>query len=67
MEEKEVIKIIYELYDKYSVDRKFIDEISDEKRIKGVKGLLANLDINKKNRYSEEDLKIIQEIYNKYC
>lgn len=67
MEEIEIISKIYELYDKYGVDKKFLEALDDEKKIKGMKGVLAELDLNKIQEYDKQDLQLIQKIYSIYC
>ena len=64
-----IIQRIKKLYEKYGVDKKFIDSLDedDNKKIKGMKGILAELELNKMKDYSPEDLSFIREIYSKFC
>lgn len=67
METDKIIEKVYKLYDKYGVDKGFLDALSDEKKIKGMKGILAELDLKKKADYEVEDLQFIQKIYAMFC
>lgn len=62
-----IIQLIKKLYKKYGVDAKFIDLLDDDKKIKGMKGILAELELNKVRDYSPEDLLFIREIYSMFC
>lgn len=62
-----IICELYKLYNKYGVDTKFLDSLDDEKKIKGMKGVLAMLDLNKMQEYDKQDLEFIRKIYSKYC
>ena len=55
------------MYKKYGVDTKFIESLDEEQKIKGMKGVLAELDLNKKEDYSLEDLSFIKQIYSLFC
>lgn len=65
--ENKIICELYKLYNKYGVDTKFLDVLDDEKKIKGMKGVLATLDLNKMQEYDEQDLQFIRKIYSMYC
>ena len=67
METKFIIQKIEELYKKHGVDSAFIDKLDDKQKIKGMKGVLAELDLNKKKEYSADDLLFIQKIYSMFC
>ena len=67
MEEREIIKKIYGLYIKYGVNIELLDSLDDERKIKGMKGVLAELDLNKKQEYDQIDLQFIQKLYSRYC
>lgn len=67
MEEREIIKKIYGLYIKYGVNIELLDSLDDERKIKGMKGVLAELDLNKKQEYDQMDLQFIQKLYSRYC
>lgn len=67
MEERELIKKIYGLYIKYGVNIELLDSLDDERKIKGMKGVLAELDLNKKQEYDQMDLQFIQKLYSRYC
>lgn len=62
-----IIQRIKKLYKKYGVDAKFIDLLDDDRKIKGMKGILAELELNKVRDYSPEDLLFIREIYSIFC
>ena len=47
MSEDKIIKTIDELYEKYGVERIFYSNMETEQIIRGMKGILANLDLNK--------------------
>ena len=64
---KKDVKKIYYLYSKYCVDYSMLEQLDDEKILKGAKGILANLDLNKNRDYEQEDLNIIKEIFSLYC
>ena len=38
-----------------------------EQIIRGMKGILANLDLNKQKSYTKEDAELIKDIYGMYC
>lgn len=62
-----IIQRIKKLYKKYGVDAKFIDLLDDDRKIKGMKGILAELELNKVRDYSPEDLLFIRDIYSIFC
>ena len=62
-----IIQRVEELYKKYGVDTKFIDSLDNERIIRGMKGVLAELELNKKKDYSSDDLKFIRKIYSLFC
>ena len=59
--------IPYELYEKYGVERIFYSDMGTEQIIRGMKGILANLDLNKQKSYTKEDAELIKDIYFMYC
>lgn len=61
------IEIIDMLYDKYGVDKKFYSEMSDDEIARGIKGILAELDMKKKNPYSSSDIEMIKDIFALFC
>lgn len=67
MDNNFIIQRIRKMYVEYGVDIAFLDALDDERKIKGMKGVLAELDLNKKKDYISEDLKFIQEIYSMFC
>ena len=67
MSEDKIIKTIDELYEKYGVERIFYSDMETEPIIRGMKGILANLDLNKQKSYTEEDAELIKDIYFMYC
>ena len=67
MSEDKIIKIIDELYEKYGVERIFYSDMGTEQIIRGMKGILANLDFNKQKSYTKEDAELIKDIYFMYC
>lgn len=64
---KIIIQRIEEMYKKYGVDTEFLELLDEEQKIKGMKGLLAELDLNKKEDYSLDDLSFIKKIYSIFC
>lgn len=67
MSEDKIIKTIDELYEKYGVDRIFYSDMETEQIIRGMKGILANLDLNKQKSYTKEDVELIKDIYGLCC
>lgn len=67
MDNNFIIQRIRKMYIEYGVDTAFLDALDDERKIKGMKGVLAELDLNKKKDYISEDLKFIQDIYSMFC
>lgn len=67
MDEKMVIENIVCLYKKYGVDDSILTQMSTEKIIKGMKGILAELDLKRICEYEEKDLKFIQKVYSVFC
>jgi len=67
MENEYIIQKVRELYEKYGVPSGFLDLLSDEEKIRGMKGVLAELDLKKKKDYSGEDIIIIRKIYALLC
>lgn len=65
--EIEIICELYKLYNKYGVDTEFLDLLDNEKKLKGMKGVLVTLDLNKKREYDKADLQFIKTIYSIYC
>lgn len=49
------------------MDTEFLDALDDERKIKGMKGVLAELQIKKKKDYTADDLQFIREIYARFC
>ena len=67
MSDELIIQQIKKLYKEHGVDTKFIDLLDDDRKIKGMKGILAELELNKIKDYSPEDILFIREIYSMYC
>ena len=67
MNSKDVVSYIEKAYKKYGVDSRFIDKLTDDQMLKGMKGVLAELDLKKKKEYEQEDLFIIKKIYSMFC
>lgn len=63
----EVISAIDYLYSEYDVSKEFYLDLSIDKRLKCMKGILAELDQKKKIEYKAEDIELIKEIYFMYC
>lgn len=63
----QVIEAIKNMYIEYGVDADFVKNMTDEQIIKGMKGVLAQLDINKRKEYSEEHRVFIKEFYARFC
>jgi len=55
------------MYVEYGVNTMFLDKLDDIQKIKGMKGILAELDLNRTKNYSPEDLIFIQQIYSMFC
>ena len=55
------------MYKKYGVDTRFLELLDEEQKIKGMKGILAELDLNKNEEYSLDDLYFINRIYSLFC
>ncbi len=64
---KVVIKRLEEMYRNYEVDISFLERMDDEQKIKGMKGILAELDLKKKVSYTPDDLNFIKKIYSIFC
>lgn len=62
-----IVQRVEEMYKKYGVDLKFIEALDDEQKIKGMKGVLAELDLKKKGDYTSDDLLFIKQIYSMFC
>lgn len=67
MSEDKIIRTIDELYEKYGVERIFYADMETEQIIRGMKGILANLDLNKQKSYTEEDVELIKDLYGLCC
>jgi len=67
MDNNTIIQRIREMYMEYGVDMNFLDTLNDEQKIRGMKGVLAELDLKKKKDYTSEDLKFIKHIYSMFC
>jgi hypothetical protein len=67
MDNEAILKRIRRMYIEYGVDTNFLDALDDERKIKGMKGVLAELDLNKKKDYTPDDIKFIQEVYSMFC
>ena len=62
-----VMKMIDILYEKYQVDSSFYCEMSNLEKIRGMKGILAELDQKKKFPYTDSDLEVIKDIFSLCC
>ena len=62
-----VMKMIDILYEKYQVDSSFYCEMSNLEKIRGMKGILAELDKKKKLPYTDSDLEVIKDIFSLCC
>lgn len=62
-----IVQRVEAMYKKYGVDLKFLEMLDDEQKIKGMKGVLAELDLKKKSDYTSDDLLFIKEIYSMFC
>lgn len=67
MTEKEILSAIDYLYRKYEVSNDFYILLSEENKIRAMKGILAELDKKKKAEYSKEDIELIKDIYFMCC
>jgi len=67
MSEEKIITIIDELYEKYGVERTLYSDMEAKEIIRGMKGILAELDLKKQNPYTKEDVELIKDIYGLCC
>ena len=67
MNEEKIIKSIDMLYEKYNVDKSFYSVMSNQEKIRGMKGILAELDLKKKFPYTDSDIEIIKDIFSMCC
>jgi len=67
MDNNYIIQKIRKMYIDYGVNVAFLDALDDERKIKGMKGILAELDLKKKHDYTPEDSKFIRKIYSMFC
>mgnify|MGYP004446031517 CR=1 FL=1 len=67
MSEEKILKTIDELYEKYGVDRIFYSDMEVNEIMRGMKGILAELDLKKQKSYTKEDAEIIKDIYGLFC
>jgi hypothetical protein len=58
---------VEEMYRYYEVDLAFLETLDDEQKMKGLKGVLAELDLKKKVSYTPDDLSFIKQIYSLLC
>lgn len=64
---KIIFQRVEKMYKKYGVDTRFLELLDEEQKIKGMKGILAELDLNKNEEYSLDDLYFINRIYSLFC
>ena len=62
-----IIRTIDELYEKYGVEKIFYADMETDQIIRGMKGILANLDLNKQKSYTKGDAELIKDIYGLCC
>lgn len=67
IDNKIVIQRLEEMYRNYGVDLTFLEVMDEEQKIKGMKGILAELDLKKKGSYTSDDLSFIKQIYSLFC
>ena len=67
IDNKIVIQRIEVMYRNYGVDLAFLEVMDEEQKIKGMKGILAELDLKKKRSYTSDDLSFIKQIYSLFC
>ena len=67
MNEEKIIKSIDILYEKYMVDKSFYNKMSNQEKIRRMKGILAELDLKKKMPYEDSDVEIIKDIFSFCC
>jgi hypothetical protein len=65
--EELIREALKKMYIEYGVDTSFIDDLSKEQFFRGMKGVLAELDIKRKTEYSQEHAEFIKDVYSKYC
>ncbi len=66
MDKTRVVEEMHRLYAKYNVSTEMLENLSED-RIRGIKGLLAELDFKKCCDYTDNDKEIIKEIFFYYC
>lgn len=67
MKIEDILSQIDYLYEKYNVDKSFYISMNKEQKIKGMKGILAELDLKKNSEYEKKDIMIIKNIYSIFC
>ena len=67
IDSKVIIQRVEEMYRYYVVDSAFLETLDDEQKMKGLKGVLAELDLKKKVSYTPDDLSFIKQIYSLLC
>ena len=56
MKIEDILSQIDYLYEKYNVDKSFYISMNKEQKIKGMKGILAELDLKKNSEYEKKDI-----------
>ena len=67
IDSKAIIQRVEEMDRYYEVDLAFLETLDDEQKMKGLKGVLAELDLKKKVSYTPDDLSFIKQIYSLFC
>ena len=67
IDSKAIIQRVEEMYRYYEVDLAFLETLDDEQKMKGLKGVLAELDLKKKVSYAPDDMSFIKQIYSLLC
>ncbi len=67
MNEEKIIEYIDMLYEKYEVDKSFYSQMNNQEKIRGMKGILAELDLKKRFPYTDSDIEIIKDIFSLCC
>ena len=62
-----IIQRIEEMYKKYGVDLEFFEALDEKQKLKGMKGVLAELELKKKGDYTSDDSLFIEEVYSMFC
>ena len=62
-----IIQRIEEMYRKYGVDLEFLEALDEKQKLKGMKGVLVELELKKNGDYTSDDSLFIKEVYSMFC